>query len=81
MVISVNFHGQQRMVTQTGEVEIFLSNGNRVDQALTAVLEQFPQLPLQMEDLLITVNDKVSTLDQQLKEKDKISLMPHIGGG
>jgi molybdopterin converting factor small subunit len=81
VVISVNFHGQQRMVTQTGEVEISLSNGNRVDHALTAVLERFPQLPLQTEDLLITVNDKVSTPDQLLKEKDKISLMPHIGGG
>ena len=81
MVISVNFHGHQRMVTQTGEVEISLSNGNRVDQALAAVLERYPTLPLQMEDLLVTVNDKVSTLDQLLKEKDKISLMPHIGGG
>jgi len=81
VVISVNFYGQQRMVAQTGEVEISLSSGNRVDHALAAVLERFPTLPLQKEDLLITVNDRVSTLDQPLKERDKISLMPHIGGG
>ena len=81
MVISVNFHGVQRAVTRTGEMEISLSDGNRVDNVLAAVRERFPKLPLQGEDLLITVNDKVSTLDQLLKERDKVSLLPHIGGG
>ncbi|MBW2708300.1 MAG: MoaD/ThiS family protein [Deltaproteobacteria bacterium] len=81
MVISVNFHGFQRMVTQTREVQIALANGTRVDHVLDAVQERFPKLPLQREDLIITVNDKVSTMDQLLKERDTVSLLPHIGGG
>jgi molybdopterin converting factor small subunit len=81
VVISVNFHGLQRMVTQTGEMKVSLSKGTRVDHVLEAVQERFPKLPLQKEDLLITVNDRVSTADHQLKESDKISLLPHIGGG
>lgn len=81
MVISINFHGLQRMVTQTGEMQLSLSKGTRVDHVLEAVQERFPKLPLQKEDLLITVNDQVSTTDHLLKESDKVSLLPHIGGG
>ena len=81
MVISINFHGPQRMVTQTGEMQLSLSKGTRVDHVLEAVQERFPKLPLQKEDLLITVNDQVSTTDHLLKESDKVSLLPHIGGG
>jgi len=81
LIISVNFHGPHRVVTRIGEMEISLSDGTCVDHALAAVRERFPALPLQMEDLLITVNDKVSTVDQLLKEKDNISLLPHMGGG
>jgi molybdopterin converting factor small subunit len=81
VVISVNFYGLQRMVAQTDEVQMSLSDGTRVDHVLEAVQERFPTLPLQKEDLLITVNDKVSTANQLLKERDKISLLPHIGGG
>ncbi len=81
MVISINFHGQQRMVTRTGKLEISLSTGTRVDQVLAAVQERFPKLSLQGEDLLVTVNDKVSDMGQLLKERDNVSLLPHIGGG
>jgi len=81
VVISINFHGLQRMVTQTGEMQLSLSTGTRVDHVLEAVQERFPKLPLQKEDLLITVNDQVSTTDHLLKESDKVSLLPHIGGG
>ena len=81
MVISVNFYGLQRMVTQIGEMQISLANGTRVDHVLEAIQERFPKLPLQREELLITINDKVSTKDQLLKESDKVSLLPHIGGG
>ena len=81
MVISVNFHGLQRMVTQRKEMKVSLSKGTRVDHVLEAVQERFPKLPLQKEDLLITVNDRVSTADHKLKESDKVSLLPHIGGG
>lgn len=81
MVISVNFHGIQRMVTETDEMQISFLKGTRVDHVLEAVRERFPKLPLQKEDLLITVNDQISTVDHILKERDKVSLLPHIGGG
>jgi molybdopterin converting factor small subunit len=81
VVISVNFHGIQRMVTEINEMQLSLSTGNRVDHVLDAVQERFPKLPLQKEDLLITVNDQVSTTDHLLKESDTVSLLPHIGGG
>ena len=81
MFIFVSFHGLQRMITETRETQISIPSGTRVDQVLEAVKKRFPKLPLEGEDLLITVNDRISTVNQMLKEADKVALLPHIGGG
>ena len=81
VVVSVSFNGLQRIFTQTGEIQISLSNGTQVNHVMEAVQGRFPNLPLHGEDLLITVNDQISTVDHMLEERDKVSFLPHIGGG
>ncbi len=81
MVVSVSFHGHQRVFTQTGEMQVSLSHGTRVNHVMAAVQGRFPNLPLHGEDLLITVNDQISTVDHILEERDSVSFLPHIGGG
>ena len=81
MVVSVSFHGHQRVFTQTGEMQISLPNGTQVNHVMETVQERFPNLPLHREDLLITVNEQASTVDHMLKERDRVSFLPHIGGG
>ena len=80
MVVSVNFYGLQRKATQTDNIRISLKKGRRVTDVLTHIRECYPDLPL-TEDVLVTVNNQVSTMDQMLKADDRISLIPHIGGG
>jgi molybdopterin converting factor small subunit len=53
----------------------------RVTDVLKTVQERYPDLALSGESFLITVNDRVARMDQILNAKDRISFLPHIGGG
>jgi molybdopterin converting factor small subunit len=81
MVVSVSFHGIQRQLTRRKRLQISLSDGSQVSQVIDYVQKRFPELPIRSEALLITVNGCVSTKNQELKQEDQISLLPHIGGG
>jgi molybdopterin converting factor small subunit len=41
----------------------------------------YPDLALSEEDLLVTVNNRVSRMDQGLNPHDTLAFIPHIGGG
>jgi molybdopterin converting factor small subunit len=81
MVVSVSFHGIQRQMTKKSELKIPLSDGSQVNQVIEHIQERFPELPLHREAVLITVNGRISTANQELKQEDQIALLPHIGGG
>lgn len=81
MVISVDFNGSQREVTRTRKIEIQLVKGNRVHDVLSHVKDLYPDLSLQEHSYLVTVNNQVTNREQILKANDRISLIPHIGGG
>ena len=81
MVVSVSFHGIQRQMTRRKKLQISLSDGSQVSQVIDYIQKRFPELPIRREALLITVNGCVSAINQELKQEDQISLIPHIGGG
>lgn len=81
MVISVDFNGPQREVTRTRKIEIQLTKGKRVHDVLSHVKDLYPDLTLQEDNYLVTVNNKVTDREQVLKANDRVSLIPHIGGG
>ena len=81
MVVSVKFHGLQRHVTHTKQIEVPLSEKKRVTDVLSYIKERYPDLPVNENTFLVTVNNHVTKLDQILKANDKISFIPHIGGG
>ena len=81
MVVSVNFCGIQRKVTHTDNIQISLETGKRVTDVLSHIRECYPELLLSEDAVLVTVNNRVSTMDHMVKPDDKISLIPHIGGG
>jgi molybdopterin converting factor small subunit len=81
MVVSVNFFGLQRKLTRTDTIQVPLSNKTRVGDILDYVKENYPDLPLSEDTVLITVNNHVSSLDRDLHANDQISFIPHIGGG
>ena len=79
MVISVMFLGAQRSITKQKELRISVSDQARVSEVMEYVRKAFPQLP--MKDILVTVNEKASSLSQPLNPNDKVAFLPHIGGG
>jgi molybdopterin converting factor small subunit len=81
MVVSVNFFGLQRKLTRTHTIQVPLSNKTRVGDILDYVRENYPDLPLSEDTVLITVNNHISSIDRDLRANDQISFIPHIGGG
>ena len=53
----------------------------RVTDVLEYVRHRYPELPLDEETVLITVNQEQAYLDTMLKPNDTVSFLPSIGGG
>jgi len=81
MKVSVSFYGIQRTVTSTNQIQIPLSRGARVTEVLSYLKECYPELPLSEDTVMITVNNQISSSHQILNAGDRISFIPHLGGG
>ena len=76
MVVSIDFCGMQRVVTQKNSIEMPLVEKTRVADALEFVRNQYPDLHLDVEMVLITVNQKKASLDRVLQANDTVSFPP-----
>ena len=81
MVVSVHFLGHHRKLARADKIKIPLVEESRVDDLLSYLEEQYPALSLRGDDFIVSVNDRMSELDQILKADDNIAIVPHIGGG
>jgi molybdopterin converting factor small subunit len=81
IVVSIKFFGMQRAVTKTDGIDMPVTEKTRVIDALEYVRQQYPELPLDPETLLITVNHEQASPDTMLKSNDTVSFLPSIGGG
>lgn len=81
MTISIDFFGKMRAAAQAGSIHMPITAESRVQDALQYVREQYPEIPLQDDTLVVTVNHKVARLDQLLQPNDTVVFVPFIGGG
>jgi molybdopterin converting factor small subunit len=81
MVVSINFLGMQRIITNTDSLNMPITEKTRVNDALEYVRQRYPELPLEEGMVLITVNHEVATADRILRDKDTVSFLPLIAGG
>ena len=81
MTISINFHGFQRTVTKKNHIKMRIGEKTQAHDALEDVKKLFPELPLHGEMVLITINERLASLECALRPDDAISFLPHIGGG
>lgn len=81
MKVSIEFLGMQRIVTQTGYLDMPISGETRVNDAFEHVRRQYPALNLNNSTVLITVNQEMANMDRILKADDTVSFLPLIGGG
>jgi molybdopterin converting factor small subunit len=81
MVVSIDFVGMQRSLTQTRGISMPIDGTTRVTDALTYVKAQYPGLLLDEGHLLVTVNQEMAALDHVLCADDTIAFLPPIAGG
>jgi molybdopterin converting factor small subunit len=81
IVVTIKFLGMQRAVTKTDSIDMPITEKTRVTDALEYVRQRYPELPLDQETLLITVNHEQASPDTVLKPNDTVSFLPAIGGG
>jgi len=81
MVVSVQFYGTQRSLTKTREIQIPLTENGRVGDVFVYLMDYYPELLLSENDVVVTVNNKTSNMDQTLNPNDNIIFLPHVGGG
>jgi molybdopterin converting factor small subunit len=81
MYVSVQFYGAQRAVARTDKIKVPLFGGGRVIDIFHYLINQYPDLSLNEEGVMIAVNDTVTDMHQLLNAEDKITFLPHIGGG
>ena len=81
MNVSVNFFGIQRKIVRQDKIWIELGNEARISDLLQHIRSSYPGLSLNENSIMITVNNRVSSLNQNLNLNDSISIIPHLGGG
>jgi molybdopterin converting factor small subunit len=81
MIVSISFNRLQRKVTSRDQFQVTLSDKTRVTDLLSYVQECYPGISINRDAILVFINNKLSNLEQFLKEDDQICFMPHIGGG
>ena len=69
------------MVTKTESIDMPIMERTRVADALAYVKHHYPDLPLDGEMVLVTVNQKVASLERVLRANDSVSFVPPIAGG
>jgi molybdopterin converting factor small subunit len=81
MYVSVTFLGLQRAQAKTDQIQIALSTETRVADLLYYIKECYPNLPFPDDDILVAVNNKLSSMERVLKNNDNVTFLPFLGGG
>ncbi len=81
MYVSVTFLGLQRVKAQSDEIHIRFSKKTRVADVLAYIKKHHPELPFPEDAILVAVNNKVSSMERLLKNKDNVTFLPFLGGG
>jgi molybdopterin converting factor small subunit len=81
MVVSIKFHGMQRVVTNTDSLDMPITGKTSVNDALEYVRQQYPALHLEEDTVIVAVNLEMASLDRILRDNDTVSFLPNIAGG
>ncbi|HUK49437.1 MAG TPA: MoaD/ThiS family protein [Terriglobales bacterium] len=79
--VTVVYMGQAREVAKTKEEEVVLTSPAKVQHAIANVVVTHPKLAELMETIKLLTNGKWTTADADLKNGDRLTLLPPVGGG
>ena len=81
MMVTIEFNGMQRHQTSASSVAMPIQSNTTVMNALDYLIQQYPNLKIDKNTVVVTVNQKTASLDSVLNANDVISFLPPIGGG
>ena len=81
MVVTIELFGMHRDIVKIEKVDMPITEKTKVQDALDYIREMYPQLTLDKDSILATVNHAMALPDRLLKANDTICIIPHIGGG
>lgn len=80
-MVSVEFHGVQRVITGEDAIVIEITAKTKVKDILELVNRRYPALDLDEGMIIMTVNQEKVSDDSILNAGDTVSFIPHISGG
>jgi len=79
--VALVYLGQAREVAGTKEEELVLEAPARIEQAVSKALTAHPKLSELMQTLKLLINGQWATQEAELKDGDRVTLLPPVGGG
>jgi molybdopterin converting factor small subunit len=81
MVVSIELFGIQRDIARIEKVIMPITEKTPLRVALEYIRKLYPDMVLDENMILMTVNHETASLDRLLKSNDTVCILPHIGGG
>ena len=79
--VALVYMGQAREVTGTKEEELTLEAPAKIEQAISQAITAHPKLSELKETLKLLINGQWATQNAELKDGDRVTLLPPVGGG
>lgn len=82
MFVFISFLGHHRSLIKSDNIRVKISEQiQHISDLFRYLNESYPELSLNRNSVMVTVNNVESSFDYLLKENDEVLFMPHIGGG
>jgi len=79
--VALVYLGQAREVAGTKEEQLELPAPAKIDQAISQAIAVHPKLSELKETIKLLINGQWATQDAELKDGDRVTLLPPVGGG
>jgi molybdopterin converting factor small subunit len=79
--VTVVYLGQAREVAGTKEEDLVLVSPARVEHAISQATNAHPRLSELKETIKLLINGQWASASEELKDGDRLTLLPPVGGG
>jgi len=79
--VALVYLGQAREVAGTKEEELVLEAPAKIEQAIAQAVTAHPRLLELKETIKLLINGQWATQNAELKDGDRVTLLPPVGGG
>ena len=82
MFVSISFLGLHRRLINSTNLKVKISEQiQHISDLFRYLNDRYPELSLNRNSVMVTVNNVESSFEYKLKENDEVLFIPHIGGG